>query len=409
MTSTPTVHESRRALLRFIAGSPLAYALGSLTPLARAFAQGEFPAIETLDQVINVFDMHTVAKARMLPGHYWYMAQAADDQAMLDVNRAGFAEIKLRPRRLIDTTSLDTSVELFGQRFDTPIIVAPCGAQGAFHPEGEVAVARAAKTKNALQVLSTVTNFSVEDVAAARGAPIWFQLYPTSDWDLTRGMIERAENAGCTALALTVDIPARNLEPIVRFARDANPVCQACHEPGAAGAYRAKPMFDGANLDGMRLGIAGLTWEYVERLKETTSMRVLVKGIVTGEDAALCLEHGADGIIVSNHGGRAEDSGRSSIECLPEVIAAVDGRVPVIVDSGFRRGTDVFKALALGAAAVGIGRPYLWGLAAFGQPGVERVLDILTRELQIVMQQMGTPRVSDIVGGALAPIKKSRG
>jgi isopentenyl diphosphate isomerase/L-lactate dehydrogenase-like FMN-dependent dehydrogenase len=401
MTSRLTARHSRRELLRFIAGSPLACALGSLAPLARSLAQDEFPPIETLDQVVNVFDMHSLAKARMQPGHYWYMAQAADDQTMLEVNREGFAKIKLRPRRLIDTTGVDTRVELFGQSFDVPIFIAPCGAQGAFHPEGEVAVARADKSKNALQILSTVANFSVEDVTAARGAPIWFQLYPTSDWELTRGMIERAQNAGCTALALTVDIPARNLEPIVRFRRDENPVCQACHEPGLAGAYRAMPMFDGANLQGMRLGVAGLTWDYVERLKETTSMRVLVKGIVTGEDAALCLEHGADGIIVSNHGGRAEDSGRASIECLPEVLAAVRGRVPVVVDSGFRRGTDVFKALALGAAAVGVGRPYLWGLGAFGQPGVERVLDILTRELRIVMQQMGTVRVRDITRDSL--------
>ena len=395
MTSRHGARASRRALLQFIAGSPLACSLGSLAPIARAFAQEEFP-IETLDDVVNVFDMHTAAQARMLPGHYWYMAQAADDQAMLEVNRAGFEKFKLRPRRLVDTANVDLGIELFGRRFDTPILLSPCGAQGAFHPEGEVAVARAARARNALQVLSTVTNFSVEDVTAARDAPIWFQLYPTSDWALTRGMLERAERAGCTALALTVDIPARNLEPIVRFRRDDNPVCQACHEPGLAGAYRAKPMFDGANLQGMRMGIAGLTWDYVELLKETTSMRVLVKGIATGDDAALCLEHGADGIIVSNHGGRAEDSGRSSIECLPEVLAAVRGRVPVVVDSGFRRGTDVYKALALGAAAVGIGRPYLWGLGAFGQPGVERVLDILNRELRIVMTQMGAVDVPSI-------------
>jgi len=400
MTSRYTVVRARRELLKLVAQSPLAYALGSMAPLARAFAQEEFP-IETLDQVLNVFDMHTVARARMLPGHYAYMAQAADDQAMLTVNREGFAKIKLKPRRLVDTTNVDLSVELFGQRFDTPVFCAPCGAQGAFHPEGEVAVARAARTKNTLQILSTVANFSVEDVVAARGAPIWFQLYPTSDWELTRGMIKRAENAGCAALALTVDIPARNLEPIARFRRENNEICQACHEPGLAAAYRAMPMFDGANLTGMRLGIAGFTWDYIDQLKETTSMRVLVKGIVTGEDAALCLDHGADGIIVSNHGGRADDTGRSSIECLPEVLAAVRGRVPVVVDSGFRRGTDVFKALALGAAGVCIGRPYLWGLGAFGQPGVERVLDILTRELRIVMQQMGTVSVREITRDSL--------
>ena len=155
-------------------------------------------------------------------------------------------------------------------------------------------------------------------------------------------------------------------------------------------------MFADADLGNLSMGIRGLTWDYVDRLKDTTSMNVLVKGIVTGEDASICLEHGVDGIIVSNHGSRAEDSGRSSIECLPEVIEAVDGRIPVVIDSGFRRGTDVFKALALGASGICIGKPYIWGLGSFGQPGVERVLEILNRELRIVMQQMGTVDIASI-------------
>jgi isopentenyl diphosphate isomerase/L-lactate dehydrogenase-like FMN-dependent dehydrogenase len=158
-------------------------------------------------------------------------------------------------------------------------------------------------------------------------------------------------------------------------------------------------VFDRATMGGT--GIGGLTWDYVNRLKDTTSMNVLVKGIVTAEDAQRCLEHGADGIIVSNHGGRADETLRGSIESLPEVVAAVGGRVPVICDSGFRRGTDIFKALAFGADAVGIGRPYLWGLGAFGQPGVERALDILTRELRIVMQQMGTTSLAAISRNSL--------
>jgi isopentenyl diphosphate isomerase/L-lactate dehydrogenase-like FMN-dependent dehydrogenase len=298
---------------------------------------------------------------------------------------------------------VDLSIELFGRRYAAPIALAPCGAQAAFHQEGEVAVARAAKARDSLQILSTVTNFSVEDVAAAREAPIWFQLYPTNGWPITERMIRRAERAGCPVLVFTVDLAARNLEQIARFRRDENPVCRACHEPGIAGAYRAKPMFDGVDLNGMVMGIGGLTWDYVDRLRDATSMKVLVKGIVTAEDAERCIEHGADGIVVSNHGGRADVTGRSSIESLQEVLGAVRGRVPVLADSGFRRGTDVFKALALGAAAVCIGRPYLWGLGAFGQEGVERVLEILQRELRIVMMQMGTPTVASIDRRALQP------
>jgi isopentenyl diphosphate isomerase/L-lactate dehydrogenase-like FMN-dependent dehydrogenase len=269
-----------------------------------------------------------------------------------------------------------------------------------FHPEGEVAVARAAKSKNALQVLSTVTNFSVEDVAKARGGAGWFQLYSTSDWAATHGMLKRAEDAGCTALAWTVDIPARNLEPVARFNRDTDPVCQACHA-GMPEAFTLRHMFDGVDMTKVRMGLSGLSWDYIERLKGATSMKVLVKGVVTREDAARCLEHGADGIVVSNHGGRADETLVGAIDALPEVVAGAAGRIPVFVDSGFRRGTDIFKALALGATAVGIGRPYIWGLGSFGQEGVERVLDILTRELRIVMTQMGTAKIGDISRASL--------
>lgn len=394
MSSPSLEFESRRELLRFLLASPLASGIVGTLPLT-AFAQ-EGVAVGSLEEVFNVFDMQAIAESRFLPGHWTYMAQGSDNSEMLAVNRAGFDRLQLRPRRLVDVANLDTSVELFGTRYAIPIFLAPCGAQAAFHPEGEVAVGHAARAHNTLQILSTVTNFSVEDVTRARRAPIWYQLYPTSDWDLTRGMIERVEEAGCPALVLTADLAARNLEQIARFRRDDNAVCQVCHESGIEAAYAEKPMFDGADMRGIRLGIGGLTWDYIDLLKSSTSMKVLVKGIVTAEDANRCLEHGADGIIVSNHGGRAEVSNRASIACLPEVLEAVGNRVPVLVDSGFRRGTDIFKALALGAAGICIGRPYLWGLGSFGQEGVERVLDILTRELRIVMQQMGTPSIDRI-------------
>ena len=159
-------------------------------------------------------------------------------------------------------------------------------------------------------------------------------------------------------------------------------------------------MFDWLDMDDVPPS-SGLTWDFVDRLKDATSMKLVIKGIVTREDAELCVEHGVDGIVVSNHGGRAEASGRSTIECLPEIVAAVDGRIPVLIDSGFRRGTDIFKAMALGADAICIGRPYLWGLGAFGQTGVERVLDILLRELTIVMRQMGTTRIGDITRASI--------
>ncbi|HEX6999100.1 MAG TPA: alpha-hydroxy acid oxidase [Gammaproteobacteria bacterium] len=402
MTSRTTSLEARRRLLRWIATSPLLSALGASAALGlrAAIADDEVPIASAAD-ALNVFDLEAAMRSRVSAAHFAYMAQGSDDSEMLAVNRAGFEKIQLRPRRLVDVTQVDMSVELFGRRYAAPIALAPCGAQATFHPEGEVAVARAAKAKDALQILSTVTNFSVEDVAAARAAPVWFQLYPANDWSITRRIIERAENAACPVLVLTVDLAARNLEQIARFHRDTNPACRGCHEPGYEASMRKKAMFDGVDLEGLRIGIDGLTWDYVDRLHDATDMKVLIKGIVTAQDAERCIEHGADGIIVSNHGGRADVTGRSSIESLREVLDAVRGRVPVLVDSGFRRGTDVFKALALGARAVCIGRPYLWGLGAFGQEGVERVLDILSRELRIVMMQMGTPSLADVTPRSL--------
>ncbi len=401
---------ARRRFLQFLAQSPLAYALGAALPLRELAAQDDAvlsgglkwaDLIKSPQQALNVWDFEPVMRNNVGAHHYAYMAQGADDFGTIAANRAGFKKIGLRPQRLVDVTHIDMSLELFGQRYASPILLCPVGAQQSFHPEGEVAAARAAKTKNQLQILSTVTNYSVEDVSKARGAPIWFQLYPTTNWDVTLGMIKRAEHAGCTALALTVDVPARNLEPSARFDREHNALCQACHEAGLVGAYKAKHMFDGVDLKGLNMTVAGLTWDYVDKLKHATTMKVLVKGVVTREDAARALAHGADGIVVSNHGGRADETLRGSIDSLPEVLEAVNGRVPVVVDSGFRRGTDVFKALALGATAVGIGRPYIWGLGAFGQPGVERVLDILNRELEIVMKQMGTTSLAKISRSSL--------
>jgi isopentenyl diphosphate isomerase/L-lactate dehydrogenase-like FMN-dependent dehydrogenase len=409
--STDVRAQSRRQFLRFLAESPLLYG-GVAGTLAASAARAQDDAvlsgslkftgtITSPDQALNVWDFEAALRSRLNPGHYAYMAQGSDDFGTIAANRAGLTRIGLRPHRLVDIPNPDLSVEVFGQRLNSPIFLCPVGAQLMFHPEGEVAVARAAKAKNALQVLSTVTNYSVEDVAAARGGPGWFQLYSTSDWPSTQRMLKRAEDAGCKAVAWTVDIPVRNLEPVARFDRDKEPLCQACHAGMPANAFEMRHMFDGVDMTKVRLGLAGLTWDYVDRLKGATKMKVMLKGIQTREDAARCLEHGADGIIVSNHGGRSDETNRGTIECLPEVVEAVGGRIPVFVDSGFRRGTDIFKALALGATAVGVGRPYIWGLGSFGQPGVERVLDILTRELRIVMQQMGAPRIADISRSSL--------
>jgi isopentenyl diphosphate isomerase/L-lactate dehydrogenase-like FMN-dependent dehydrogenase len=400
---------TRRRFLRYLAASPLVPYL-DLSP--SFLFGGQTPArdedvLAAAKDAVNVFDFEPVARKKLPPAHFGYLATGTDDDGTIKANREGFLRYSIRVRRLIDVSKIDTSASLLGARWETPILLCPVGSQKAFHPEGEIAVARAARAKNHLQVLSTVTTSSVEDVVAARGAPVWFQLYHREDWNQTKHMVKRAEAAGCPAVVLTVDLlGGSNRETLVRAARADTRQCATCHlggnpAPGRSGRVeeadnRRRPMLAEIAPGTAVPEVGTPSWEFVQRLKDATSMKVLLKGIVTREDAELAMEHGVSGLFVSNHGGRAENSLRATIECVPEVVAGVAGRAPVIVDGGFRRGTDIFKALALGATAVGIGRPYIWGLAAFGQEGVETVLDILRAELQLVMRQAGTTSVPKI-------------
>ncbi len=375
---------ARRRFLAYLAASP-----------AAAFADDE-AVITTPDAAINVMDLEPAARKALPPAHYGYLATGVDDDATLTANRRGFDRFYLRPRRLIDIRTADLRTEIFGTTWDTPIGLAPIGNQKAFHTQGELPVARAAKAKRALQILSTATTTSVEDVAKELGRPPWYQLYPGSRWDVTERLVKRAEQTGCPVIALTVDTQAgRHTETFERFKLRDKRDCVACHGTRPEDFYRRKPMYDGLNVEGLRTTNPALNWRDLERLRKLTSAKLLLKGIETGEDARLCRESGVDGLIVSNHGGRAEESGRGTIECLPEVLAEA-GALPVFIDGGFRRGTDIFKALALGAKAVFVGRPYVWGLAAFGQPGVERAIDILRTELELTMKQCGVTAIRQI-------------
>ena len=394
----------RRQFLTFLVSSPL-FALGVLpgpltSPETAQAAESDGPkqaVIASANDALNVFDFELVARQTLPPAHYGYLATGVDDDATLQANRTGFSKFQIRARRLVDVSRIDTSTELFGTTWKTPIALAPVGSQKAFHADGEIAAARSAGARGHLLILSTGSTTSVESVTTAWGGPIWFQLYPTDTWRITQALVKRAERAGCPVLVLTVDLPVgRNTETEARFAKRDTRQCASCHQPGLAGYLRRKPMFDGLDLSGVSLLAPGLTWEFVRRLRDITKMRLVLKGIETREDAELAVRHGVDGIIVSNHGGRAQESGRGTIECLPEVVDAVHGKLPVLVDGGFRRGTDVFKALALGARGVCVGRPYIWGLAAFGQSGVDKVLDILTRELALIMRHAGATSVGKI-------------
>jgi len=378
----------RRKFLGFLAGSPL---------LAAAWMQLPALKLTSPDEAITLMDFEEAARRVLPPAHWGYMASGVDDDATLKANREGFQHFKLRPRRLVDVSRIDLRTEIFGTVWETPLFLCPVGGQKMFHRDGEVAVARAASAKKAVQILSTATSSMVEDVTMALGTPPWYQLYMPVKWEGTERLVRRVEAVGSPVLVWTVDLlGGRNLETAERYRRTDTRDCAACHATARGGrAVEALPMMSG--IDG-GMNPSAATWDYLDRLRKLTKMRLVLKGIETREDARLAREHGVDGIIVSNHGGRATETGRGTIEALGEVVDAVGGQIPVLIDGGFRRGTDVFKALALGARGVGIGRPYVWALSAFGQQGVERVLDILRAELQLTMRQCGTPSIKHITG-----------
>ncbi len=406
----PRSPTARREFLKFLAASPYVAALGGVAAFVHengfaeeirqsGFAQitrDRMSVVETPAEALTVFDFEETARRKVQQGHWSYMASGTDDDATLFANREGFRQVQLRPRRLRDATKVDTRVDLFGTTYASPVFTCPTGGEKSFHADGEVAVARAAKARGTMQMLSTSTSIGVEDVNKALGRPVWQQLYAPNSWDACVQLLKRIEASGVTVIALTVDnTTGRFSETYLRTRPKDMKQCEQCHKGGPE-VGRHRPMLDGIDMKGVRRTDPAMDWAYVDRIRGFWKGKFIIKGIDTHEDAKLCLEHGLDGILVSNHGGRSTETGRGTIEALPEVVAAVGGRIPVFLDGGVRRGTDVFKALALGASGVGIGRPMLWGLGAFGEPGVDRVLQILQAELKLVMGNCGTQKVADI-------------
>ena len=401
MSPHPIHFDSRRRLLQFLAASPL-FARNALAEGLRPQDPPDWSPrdldklIADPTQALDVFDFEPVMKKNVPPAHFGYMATGVDDEVTLRANRDGFRKFELRPRRLVDVSKIDMSVEILSTKYDSPIVIAPAGSNRAFHPDAEIAVAKAAKAGNHLQILSTVATTSIEDAIAARGAPVWFQLYTTQRWQVAEGLVKRAEEAGAPAMVVTLDVrSSAKWETFVRLRRTDARDCASCH---SLNDYLSrKPNFTGVDLGGVSSTIVtNLTWDLIKRLRDTVKVKLVLKGILTSEDAKLAAEAGIDAIVVSNHGGRVEDGVSATITVLPEIVEAVGGRMPILVDSGFRRGSDIVKALAIGAQAVCIGRPYLWGLGAFGQPGVERVLAILRAETRNAMQQLGAPSLKDL-------------
>ncbi len=414
----PDAGANRRDFLKWLAASPLmaaaypAFSPSWLRGLGHDFAQSngapiqeptaldfhlEGQLIDSVDEAINVWDFERLAYANTLPQHWAYIHMGVDDFETRKANREGYLRLQLRARRLTgpEPAKLDTSVPLFGRRWNSPLFLCPVAALEAYHTEGECGAARAAKARGILQIQSHQSSQSYEAIAEARGEPHWFQLYANQDWDVNKRTLARVSAAGCPVLVWTIDLLGGSNRELSRrsLGREGynRPLCQSCHNHQPD--YQ-RPMHRG--MQGPPGPRPPFTWDYVKRLKDASPMKVILKGIVTREEAELAVENGADGVFVSNHGGRAENSLRSTIECLPEVVAGVKQRVPVFIDSGVRRGADIFKALALGADAVGIGRPYVWGLGAFGQQGVDKTIDLLLDEFQMVMRQTRTTTLDQI-------------
>ncbi len=338
-----------------------------------------------VNEPCNVFDYEQLAREKLDPGAFDYYAGGANDERTLRANIDALAQIKLRPRALVDVSAVTTRTTVLGSPISMPLLVAPIAFQRAVDPDGECAMARAAAAADTIMVLSTLATATPTEIAAAApGAPRWFQLYCFSDRGLTRSLVEQAREADFSAIVLTVDAPR-----LGRRERDMRTGWSIPADITVPNFASAGGSAGGTPLDMFSLFDPSLGWDDLEQLASQTDLPVLVKGIVTAEDAELACDHGAGGVIVSNHGGRQLDGALATIDALPEVVAAVDGRVEVLIDGGVRRGTDVVRALALGARAVLAGRAPLWGLAARGERGAREVLEMLRAEIELALVLCG--------------------
>ncbi len=340
-----------------------------------------------MDGPVNIADLERLALAKLEPGVHGYFAGGAGDERTLRRNAEAFAGWELRPRVLVDVSGVTTRATLLGADLEMPILVAPVAFQRLAHPDGEAGMARAAKAAGTAICVSSLTSTRPAEVAAA--APDvrrWMQVYLFRDRAVTRAMIEEAADSGYEALLLTVDAPYAG-----RRERDLRSGFQVPAEIRAPAIEAAVGHRSLTTAEVLGLVDPSVTWADLERLCSDFKLPILVKGLITGEDAALAVEHGAAGVMVSNHGGRQLDNAPATIDALPEVVEAVAGRIPVLLDGGIRRGTDVAVALAIGAEAVLVGRPALWGLAFDGEAGARLALEMLAEELLLALALLGCP------------------
>jgi isopentenyl diphosphate isomerase/L-lactate dehydrogenase-like FMN-dependent dehydrogenase len=342
-----------------------------------------------IDELLTVFDFEPVAYAKIPREAYDYTALGVEGEFTLRRNREAFDWVDIIPRAVADVSSVNTSVEVLGTKMDHPIMIAPTAGHAQLHPDGELATHRGATAAKTLLIVSTVASYPIDKIAAAAEGPLWFQLYASETEDQNRELVENAQAAGCRAVTLTVDVQYNSHRE--RILHDRNLVGTSGPNRPRAPRRRTQP-----SPYAITAQAPHMDWKLIDQLRGFTKVPLLLKGILTGEDAQLAVERGVDGIVVSNHGGRYLDYAPSTLEVLPEIVEVVKGRIPVLIDGGFRRGSDVFKALALGAKAVCVGRAPRWGLGAYGDAGVQRVMEILQTELVLAMGQAGRPTLDAI-------------
>lgn len=346
---------------------------------------------------LNLSEFEIIAKEKLSQMAYDYYRSGANDEITLKENCDAYKKIFLKYRVLVDVSKRDLSTEVLGQKISMPVMIAPTAFHKMAHDEGEIAVARAAGNAGTIMILSTLSNSDVEDVVRASSGPVWFQLYVYKDREVTREIIHRAEAAGCKAIVVTVDAPVLGTRE--RDVRNQFNLPEGLTVKNLLPAGKENlPLIESSGLSAyVQTHLdPSLNWNDLDWIKKTTKLPVLIKGIASAEDGLLAVKYGVDGIVVSNHGGRQLDTCRATIDVLPEVADAVDGKIEILIDGGIRRGTDVIKAVALGAKAVLIGRPVIWGLAADGENGVRTVLKILRNEFDTAMALCGCPDVKQI-------------
>jgi 4-hydroxymandelate oxidase len=382
--SRPDRRQALRSLAGFLAASPCISS--QLDPLR------DHRRVPSIDELVTAFDFEPIAFAKLPRDAYDYTAMGVESEFTLRRNREAFDWVGIVPRAVADVSSIQTETEVLGTKMAFPIMLAPTAGHSQLHPQGELATHQGSTAASGTpMIVSNNASFPIDKIAAAAKGPLWFQLYPRQELEASRTIVDRAQEAGAQAIVMTVDQQSSFYE------RQAHNRHLSPPRRVSARTQTAQPS-NPYRIQDYRLWY---DWAFADRIRPFIKVPLLIKGVVTPEDAKLCLQHGVDGIVVSNHGGRSLDYGPATLEVLPEIVDAVSGRIPVLVDSGFRRGSDVFKALAIGAKAVCLGRVPRWGLAAYGAQGVQRVLEIVQKELTQTMTQAGRPTLSSINRGAI--------